>query len=131
MISTVKSWLVKKTKQIMELVEFKSTIEVETITNEGTRTARIVASVRKNVGKFYRPYVECFEMTVKPPNFIERLMDMTMEDKINKASEKLKQRVIRQFKKGKTREQAIYKEIEQRQIEFFGKVVYSVSDKNK
>lgn len=119
MIRKAIGWLVSKTKEVIELTDKKMTMEIETAVNRHQQKGVIIISIRKNVGNFYRPYIDCLEKSISKPNYFESLVGMTFEQKIERARMKLCRKAIKRIEKGLTRERDILNENRRRRDEFF------------
>lgn len=123
MLNKAKGWLATKTKQVIELVEHKMTMEIDTTVDPYRQKAFVVASVRKNIGSQYKPYIDCIDIEVNGPNWFESLWGKTFQDKVLKAQRKIYKKTLRRIEKGLTKEKFIMDEITERQREYFAQAV--------
>jgi ABC-type arginine transport system ATPase subunit len=94
-------------------------IEMETYQLLRSQDIKLVGSLRMDVGTVYRPYIDCQEVEVKPPNLIEEIFGITMSKKVEKAAKKLERKLLKRYEKGKSLKDKILSEIKQRREEFF------------
>jgi len=123
MIKTFTGWLVDKVSKVKEFVDLGISLEVDATVDYVNEVAIVVMSTRKHMGNFYRPYIDCQQINVTPPNWYQRILGITFKEKVERAHEKLEEKMLRRYEKGKTRENQILEENNQMRVKFFSLVL--------
>lgn len=110
-------------KSYIEMPENKITLEVlvKRISNSPKKKgvcATVIITAIKNIGLVYRPNIDCVEIDVPELNIIERLLGVTVEQKIDRYIDKLERKIRKRINKGKTLEEYIWRQIEERRKQF-------------